>query len=96
MTLIEKIRFNDALILQSIAKDIFLQFRVILTWIYPAVEKAAFRNNDKNKELNVQRCEDPKKATSQFCRKHSNEKQRKRKFSRSADFNDSSSLAINK
>jgi hypothetical protein len=49
--------------LQTFVKDIFLQFRVLLTWLYPAIEMAAYRIGDPNKQFAVKRCETIDKPT---------------------------------
>ena len=39
--------------------DIFLQYRVALTWIYPAVKYAAYRPGDPNIQQEIKKCDQP-------------------------------------
>ncbi|CAF4411760.1 unnamed protein product, partial [Adineta steineri] len=55
------VRFRDVMILQTFVKDIFLQFRVVLTWLYPAIRMAAYRIGDPNKQFAVKRCKNIEK-----------------------------------
>ncbi|CAF0806698.1 unnamed protein product [Adineta steineri] len=56
-----QVRFRDVMILQTFVKDIFLQFRIVLTWLYPAIKMAAYRIGDPNKQFAVRRCKNIKK-----------------------------------
>ncbi|UJR28293.1 hypothetical protein I4U23_009541 [Adineta vaga] len=57
-----QVRFKDAIILQTFMNDIFLQCRVVLTWLYPAIKMAAYRFGDPNKQFAVKRCENIEKT----------------------------------
>ncbi len=39
--------------------DIFLQYRIALTWIYPAVKYAAYRPGDPNTQQEIKKCDQP-------------------------------------
>jgi hypothetical protein len=39
--------------------DIFLQYRIALTWIYPAVKYAAYRPGDPNNQQEIKKCDQP-------------------------------------
>ena len=39
--------------------DIFLQYRIALTWIYPAVKHAAYRPGDPSTQQEVKKCDQP-------------------------------------
>ncbi|CAF0891201.1 unnamed protein product [Adineta steineri] len=52
-----EVKFADVMILQTIIKDIFLQYRIALTWIYPAVKYAAYRPGEPNAEQEVKKCD---------------------------------------
>jgi hypothetical protein len=39
--------------------DIFLQYRIALTWIYPAVKYAAYRPGDPNPQQELKKCDQP-------------------------------------
>ncbi|CAF2440221.1 unnamed protein product [Rotaria sp. Silwood2] len=54
-----EIKFGDAMVLQTIIKDVFLQYRIALTWIYPAVKYAAYRPGDPNAQQEIKKCEQP-------------------------------------
>ncbi|CAF0755424.1 unnamed protein product [Adineta steineri] len=56
-----QVRFRDVMILQTFVKDIFLQLRVVLTWLYPAIKMAAYRIGDPNKQFAVKRCKNIEK-----------------------------------
>ncbi|CAF1357185.1 unnamed protein product [Rotaria magnacalcarata] len=52
-----QIKFSNAMVLQTIVKDIFLQYRIALTWIYPAVKYAAYRPDDPNSQQEIKKCD---------------------------------------
>ncbi len=39
--------------------DIFLQYRIALTWIYSAVKQAAYRPGDPNIQQEIKKCDQP-------------------------------------
>ncbi|CAM4925923.1 unnamed protein product [Rotaria socialis] len=65
-----QIKFSDAMVLQTIVKgsfcfsirgfhrnyNIFLHYRIALTWIYPAVKYAAYRSGDPNSRQEIKKC----------------------------------------
>ncbi|CAF0907266.1 unnamed protein product [Rotaria sordida] len=54
-----EIKFADAMVLQTIIKDVFLQYRIALTWIYPAVKYSAYRPSDPNAQQEIKKCDQP-------------------------------------
>ncbi|CAF1216588.1 unnamed protein product [Adineta ricciae] len=56
-----QVRFKDAIVLQTFVNDIFLQCRVVLTWLYPAIKMAAYRFGDPNKQFAIKRCDNVEK-----------------------------------
>ncbi|UJR27078.1 hypothetical protein I4U23_008380 [Adineta vaga] len=88
----DEIKFGDSMILQTIIKDIFLQFRLVLTWIYPAIKYAAYRPGDPNKEQEVQKCDQNTGIThvDNYC--VNKKKTRKRKLIKSSSLRNILSL----
>ncbi|CAF1245024.1 unnamed protein product [Adineta ricciae] len=71
-----EVKFADAMILQTIIKDIFLQFRLALSWIYPAIQHAAYRPGDPNPEHEVKKCDQQAtiRHVDNFCGKRKEKK----------------------